>query len=71
MSDKWLIWSNEHCAWWRPNYASYCYERKDAGRYSFEEACHIVKNANYGLAHEPNESMVLDVEMPELNKKSQ
>ena len=68
MGHQWLIWSNEHCGWWRPNHAGYCYERKDAGRYSFEEACQIVKNANYALAREPNEAMVLDVGMPELHK---
>jgi hypothetical protein len=34
----WLVWSNEHSAWWRPNAAGYCTNVLDAGRYTLEEA---------------------------------
>jgi hypothetical protein len=57
---KWLIWSNEHTAWWRANHLGYCYSRAEAGRYTFEEACDVVKNANYALSNSPNEAMVAD-----------
>lgn len=33
-----LIWSNEHNAWWRPNSRGYTDFAKAAGVYSFEEA---------------------------------
>lgn len=67
--QKWLVWSNEHKAWWRPNRAGYCFKRASAGRYSFDEACEIVKGANYARDGEPNEAMVLDVPQPELEAK--
>lgn len=60
MESKWLIWSNEHSAWWRANQHGYTYARSEAGRYTFEKACQIVANANYGLDGEPHEAMVRD-----------
>lgn len=47
MVDKWLIWSHEHTAFWRPNHMGYTCEVSEAGRYSFKEAFKIVKGANY------------------------
>jgi hypothetical protein len=38
MSDRYLIWSNEHGAWWRPNSCGYTMEISEAGRYSQTEA---------------------------------
>lgn len=66
---KWLVWSNEHKAWWRADHRGYCFIRASAGRYSFDEACKIVKSANYARDGEPNEAMVLDVPQPELKGK--
>jgi hypothetical protein len=37
MSD-YLIWSNEHRAWWRPGSMGYTHDIASAGRYSREEA---------------------------------
>ncbi len=37
-SDRYLVWSNEHTAWWRPNAAGYCTSVADAGRFTKEEA---------------------------------
>jgi hypothetical protein len=58
----WLIWSNEHNAWWGPGEAGYVTNRKYAGRYPFERACEIVKRANEYIANgePPNEAMVRD-----------
>jgi len=44
---KYLIWSLEHCAWWRPGRAGYTLELAGAGRYSEEEAREILERANY------------------------
>ena len=36
MADKWLIWSEEHGAWWMPNAYGYTRSLADAGHYSLE-----------------------------------
>ena len=59
---EWLIWSNEHGAWWAPGHRGYVKSREKAGRYSFEEACMIVEGANRSMSNDgvPNEAMILD-----------
>lgn len=42
---KWLVWSNEHRAWWRSNRRGYALKIGEAGRYSLEEARDICINA--------------------------
>ena len=58
---KYLVWSNEHRAWWGPNYQGYLLTISHAGRYSLREATIICTNANAYLpaTSEPNEVMVL------------
>lgn len=34
----WLVWSNEHSAWWGPRCRGYYTEIESAGRYTLEEA---------------------------------
>lgn len=58
MEKSFLIWSIEHGAWWKPAHRGYTEKRKEAGMYSFEEACKIVKTANIGLYDVPNEAMI-------------
>lgn len=60
MNKLWLIWSNEHKAWWAPDGNGYVRDRANAGLYEFEDALQIVADANRGLTHEPNEAMVPD-----------
>lgn len=36
--ERYLIWSNEHRAWWRPNARGYTTFIESAGRYSRDEA---------------------------------
>ena len=57
---NWLIWSNEHNGWWGPNSYGYVKDRTAAGRYSYEEATRIVRNANLTKDTPPNEAMVRD-----------
>jgi len=39
--EHWLVWSNEHAAWWGPNRRQYFTEIESAGRYTLEEAMKI------------------------------
>lgn len=43
-----LIWSEEHGAWWRPARRGYTTSIKDAGRYLLSAAEEIVRSANFG-----------------------
>jgi hypothetical protein len=55
----WLIWSNEHRAWWAPLSCGYVFDKAKAGRYGFEQAVEICKQANYDpQACVPNETMI-------------
>jgi hypothetical protein len=38
IETMWVVWSNEHHAYWRPNSAGYTRRIEDAGRYSYDEA---------------------------------
>lgn len=44
----WLVYSNEHGAWWRPNSAGYTKHVESAGRYSKAEADYICRDASRG-----------------------
>lgn len=49
---QWLVWSNEHHAWWRPNSAGYTTFHEEAGRYTLEQAVVICRD---GRSHQKNE----------------
>lgn len=59
-NEKWLIWSNEHEAWWKPNGNGYTNDRSLAGLYSLSDAIMYLKSANFGLSSKckPNEAIV-------------
>jgi hypothetical protein len=44
---EYLIWSNEHLAWWKPAELGYTTLTHNAGRYSKEEADAICARANF------------------------
>ena len=44
---EYLIWSNEHNAWWCPNSRGYTQFIELAGIYTIEEATKICNDANY------------------------
>lgn len=43
---RYLIWSHEHDAWWRPGGWGYTTNVDEAGRYSLIDASRIVLDAN-------------------------
>ncbi len=61
MKKEWLIWSIEHNAWWKPNENGYTNVKEGAGRYTYEDALRITKDANkhpMAFRDVPNEAMV-------------
>lgn len=46
--DQFLIWSNEHRAWWGPGWNGYTPRLKEAGRYSRQHALRICLDAQGG-----------------------
>jgi hypothetical protein len=62
--NNYLIWSNEHGAWWRPGSMGYTRIIAQAGRYTLERARYICEEANryQAKSEEPNEVMVLSPE---------
>lgn len=52
---KYVIWSNEHSAWWAPNRNGYQWRLADAGLYTRREALEIVRGATWGQwrSHKP------------------
>ena len=59
--SRWFIWSNEHRAWCKAGHHGYTEDKKEAGKYTLQEACNIVRQANYYLddSKRPNEAMIL------------
>jgi hypothetical protein len=46
--DTFLIWSEEHRAWWRPYARGYTDSIVQAGRYTADRAAQIVRDGNIG-----------------------
>ncbi len=69
VAEIYLIWSNEHRAWWGPGRHGYTTNTDMAGRYSEVEATEIVLNANRYQKPDlpPNEIMVLAPAEPDLS----
>lgn len=55
---EYLVWSNEHKAWWGPNHAGYNTCIEWAGRYSREDALGICIGARGGRRFNDNPSEV-------------
>lgn len=56
--SEYLVWSNEHKAWWGPNNAGYYTSLKSAGRYSREDALEICVGARGGRQFNENPTEV-------------
>ena len=46
--SQYLVWSNEHVAWWAPGHNGYVKRIEDAGRYSRHDALNICAHAMPG-----------------------
>jgi hypothetical protein len=53
-----VVWSNEHKAWWGPDHCGYRAKLADAGRYTRDEALKICRNARGGREFRDNPSEV-------------
>ena len=67
MSEKYLIWSNEHRAWWRPDSKGYTVNMGGAGRYSRQEALRIcaLGRDGWGARTGPSEIPVAEADANE------
>lgn len=54
-----VIWSNEHRAWWGPDRRGYCSRLDDAGRYDRESALGVCIGARGGRRYNDNPSEVM------------
>lgn len=57
-SERYLIWSNEHRAWWGHDFNGYVKSVDTAGRYTLADAIEICEKASWGSVLVPNETMV-------------
>jgi len=68
---KYLIWSNEHRGWWKPNRHGYTTRTDKAGQFTFDDAVDIIKDANRFKFEEimveaPSRDLIeLDLEYPD------
>lgn len=53
-----VVWSNEHSAWWRPDKCGYCTHLSGAGHYTREQALKICIGARGGREFNCNPSEV-------------
>lgn len=64
----WLIWSNEHKAWWKKGNHGYTSFLSEAARFTFTEACQVLNEANkyrWFCSNEPHETMVPISSLPD------
>jgi hypothetical protein len=55
---EWLIWSNEHRAWWGPERCGYPLHSPQAGRYTLAEARDICRSRHWDDPDMPPETMI-------------
>jgi len=58
MEEMYLVWSNEHRAFWGEDRSGYVNDHRKAGRYTLAEATDICRDASYGSVNVPNETML-------------
>jgi hypothetical protein len=54
VTEAYVVWSNEHRAWWGPNHCGYTTHLARAGRYTRDDALSIAKSARNGWSPEGN-----------------
>ena len=65
--DEYLVWSNEHCAWWRANSCGYTVHVEAAGVYGRDEALKISHKGRDGwtIDRRPDEVPIRLSDLPE------
>jgi hypothetical protein len=63
-ASEWLIWSNEHHAWWGPDRCGYPPQPHLAGRYTLTEARNICHQRHWLGGSVPPETMLHQDEVP-------
>lgn len=51
MSDTYLVWSNEHGAWWKAGGWGYSTGLRNAGHFTRDEAIQICRQALHSAVH--------------------
>jgi hypothetical protein len=57
-ADLWLVWSNEHGAWWGPNESGYYTDIRSAGRYTKEKAMECADSRSHTKGKLPPEVII-------------
>jgi len=57
---KFLLWSNKHAMWWRPDSRGYTVNRDEAGRYTQAEALEKVLASSFCMILEQVTCMVAE-----------
>lgn len=70
MSEKYLIWSNYHSAWWGPEERGYTSFFEEAGRYERQDAITISASARGGWNYKITEIPISESDAVELFKKA-
>ena len=68
---EYVIWSNEHLAWWAPKRMGYARDIAAAGLYTKAEALEIVANATMGQWRGPAPVHELPVRIEDLPVEAQ
>jgi hypothetical protein len=63
--SEWLIWSNEHSAWWGPECRGYPRDIASAGKYTLEHAINICTSRTWTYGQVPPETMIHESCIPD------
>ncbi|MCR4304961.1 MAG: hypothetical protein NUV63_12195 [Gallionella sp.] len=66
---EWLIWSNEHHAWWGPGHCGYPDNIASAGRYTLTQAMEICAGRSWMRGQVPPETMIHESCLPQVIAK--
>jgi hypothetical protein len=64
--SEWLIWSNEHSAWWGPESCGYPRDIASAGKYTLGQAISICTSRAWMRGQVPPETMIHESCIPHM-----
>lgn len=65
VNADWLIWSNEHNAWWGPGHCGYPDDIAAAGGYTLAQAIEICTQRSWMRGRVPPETMIHESSLPQ------